>query len=45
MAKDEKKKNLAIEFFPMNYDVLFSYTKQDNWSKGSFSRNYINELM
>ena len=38
------KKMLAIEFFPLDYDVIFSYTKQDFWPKSSYSRNYIDEI-
>jgi hypothetical protein len=38
------KKMLAVEFFPLDYEVILSYTKQDYWPRSSYSRNYIYEL-
>ena len=35
---------LAIDFFPLDYEVILSHTKQDYWPRSSYSRNYMYEL-
>ena len=35
---------LPLNFFPLDYEVILSYTKKDYWPKSSYLRNYIDKL-